>query len=162
MKSKLLLVGVLPALLAIASFKSLTSQETEDPTLRLDKDLEKHIKETAAEGRQTFRFDTFGDEAFWGDTLQLHKAIAGARFGGIGPGLSPRQALAVGLKVDQDALSEEQIVNLEQGRVNLDDPAVTLALLQQNAVVGLTGFFRFGEQSAVDRYSMCPLPFNSR
>jgi hypothetical protein len=48
MKSKLLLVGVLPALLAIASFKSLTSQETEDPTLRLDKDLEKHIKETAA------------------------------------------------------------------------------------------------------------------
>jgi hypothetical protein len=141
MKSKLLLVGVLPALLAIASFESLTSQETEDPTFGLDKDLEKHINETPAEGRQTFRFDTFGDEAFWGGTLQLHKAIAGAKFGGVGPGLSPRQALAVGLKVDQDALSEKQIVALQKGRVNLDDPAVTLALLQQNAVVGLTGFF---------------------
>jgi cytochrome c len=141
MTSKLLLIGVLPAILAIASFENLTSQESEDPSLRLDEDLKKSIRETAAEGRQTFRFDTFGDEAFWGDTLRLHQAIAGSRFGGVGPGVSPRQALAVGLKVDQDALSEEQIVNLEQGRVNLDDPAVTLALLQQNAVVGLTGLF---------------------
>jgi cytochrome c len=141
MKSKLLLFGVLPALLAIASFQNLTSQQTEDSTLALGKDLEKSIRETAAEGRQTFRFDTFGDEAFWGGTLHLHQAIAGARFGGVGTGLSPRQALAVGLKVDQDALSQEQIVALQHGRVNLDDPAVTLALLQQNAVVGLTGFF---------------------
>src|SRR3954452_1469409 len=43
------------------------------------------------EGRQTFRFDTFGDEAFWGDTLQLHKAIEGERFaGGVGPGVPPK------------------------------------------------------------------------
>src|SRR5262245_3415177 len=44
------------------------------------------------EGRQTFRFDTFGDEAFWGDTLKLHQAIQGEKFGGVGAGLSPRGA----------------------------------------------------------------------
>ena len=48
------------------------------------------------EGKQTFRFDTFGDEAFWSDALQLHRAIAGAQNGGVGPGVSPRTALAVG------------------------------------------------------------------
>ena len=52
------------------------------------------------QGKQTFRFDTFGDEAFWGDTLKLHQAIAGAANGGTGPGVSPKTALAVGLKVD--------------------------------------------------------------
>ena len=56
------------------------------------------------QGQQTFRFDTFGDEAFWGDTLRLHQAIEGAKLGGVGPGVSPATALAVGLKVDVDAL----------------------------------------------------------
>jgi hypothetical protein len=92
------------------------------------------------EGRQIFRFDTFGDEDFWGGTLQLHKAIEGARFGGVGPGISPRTALALGLKVDVDALPNPIRVALQQGRVNLDDPAVTLLLLRLNAVVGVTGY----------------------
>ena len=48
-------------------------------------------------GRHTFRFDTFGDEGFWGGTIRLHEAIEGGRFGGVGPGVSPRAALAVGL-----------------------------------------------------------------
>jgi len=48
------------------------------------------------EGRQTFRFDTFGDEAFWGDALHLHRAIEGTKFGGVGPGVSPAIALALG------------------------------------------------------------------
>jgi hypothetical protein len=52
------------------------------------------------EGRQIFRFDTFGDEAFWGDTLKLHQAIKGQKLGGVGPGLSPNTALSLGLKVD--------------------------------------------------------------
>jgi hypothetical protein len=47
------------------------------------------------EGKQTFRFDTFGDEVFWTDALQLHRAIEGAKFGGVGPGVSPKTALAV-------------------------------------------------------------------
>jgi hypothetical protein len=92
-------------------------------------------------GRQVFRFDTFGDEAFWGDTLKLHRAIEGANLGGVGPGVSPRTALAVGLKVDSAALPDDLKKALAQGKVDLDDPAVTLALLKLNAVVGLTGFF---------------------
>ena len=81
------------------------------------------------EGRQTFRFDSFGSEAFWGDTLGLHRAIAGERFGGVGPGVSPRTALAVGLKVDVDALPKAVQKQIRKGKVDLDDPAVTLELL---------------------------------
>jgi hypothetical protein len=92
-------------------------------------------------GREFFRFDTFGDEAFWGGALQLHRAIAGERLGGVGPGVSPRQALAVGLRVDSAALPASLKEDLAAGRVDLDDPATTLALLRLNAVVGLKGFF---------------------
>jgi len=94
------------------------------------------------EGKQTFRFDTFGDEAFWTDALQLNRAIAGAANGGVGPGVSPATALAVGLKVDSDALPQSLISQLKHGRVNLDDPATTLALLKLNAVVGVKGTFK--------------------
>lgn len=93
------------------------------------------------EGRQAFRFDTFGDEAFWGDTLKLHQAIEGSAFGGVGPGVSPALALAVGLKVDADALPSYLVEDVSAGRVNLNSTATTLALLKLNAVVGLTGFF---------------------
>jgi cytochrome c2 len=94
-----------------------------------------------SEGKQTFRFDTFGDEVFWSDTLQLHRAIAGANQGGVGPGVSPKTALAVGLKVDSDALPGSLVAQLKHGRVNLDDPATTLALLKLDAVVGVKGTF---------------------
>lgn len=56
------------------------------------------------EGKQTFRFETFGDEAYWTDGQQLNKAIAGEKFGGVGPGLSPKAALAAGLKVAMDVI----------------------------------------------------------
>lgn len=91
-------------------------------------------------GRQTFRFDTFGDEAFWGGVLRLHEAVEGKAHGGVGDGVSPRTALAVGLKVDVDALPKEVVDALQAGKVDLDNPATTLLLLKQNAVVGLTGF----------------------
>ena len=100
-----------------------------------------HVRRLLAEGRDTFRFDTFGDEDFWGGTLQLHRAIAGAANGGVGPGVSPRTALAVGLKVDAEALPQAVREALRAGQVNLDDPAVTLALLRLDAVVGVKGFF---------------------
>jgi hypothetical protein len=93
------------------------------------------------DGRQTFRFDTFGDEAFWGATLRLHEAIAGAANGGVGAGVSPATALAVGLKIDLDALPASLVTQLQSGTVDLASPATTLALLQLNAVVGVTGFF---------------------
>jgi hypothetical protein len=91
------------------------------------------------QGQRIFRFDTFGDEAFWGDTLKLHHAIEGERFGGVGPGVSPATALAVGLKVDSQALAPNVLKAIQLGHIDLNDPAVTLALLDANAVVGLTG-----------------------
>jgi hypothetical protein len=97
-----------------------------------------------SQGRQTFRFDTFGDQGFWGDTLKLHQAIEGSAHGGVGMGLSPGAALAMGLKVDVDALPSDLREQLLHGVVNLNDPAVTVALLKLNAVVGVTGFFNTG------------------
>jgi hypothetical protein len=93
-----------------------------------------------AHGRNTFRFDTFGDQDFWGGALRLHEAIAGAPNGGVGPGVSPKAALGLGLKVDAKALPAPLVAALAAGRVNLDDPAVTVALLARNAVVGVRGF----------------------
>src|SRR5215472_66391 len=97
-----------------------------------------------SQGKQTFRFDTFGDQAFWGGTLHLNRTIAGAANGGVGPGLSPKTALALGLKVDVNALPESLQDAIQAGQVNLNDPAVTLALLKLNAVVGVKGFFDSG------------------
>ena len=99
------------------------------------------INALVAEGKQTFRFDTFGDQAFWGDTLHLNQAIAGAANGGVGPGVSPKTALSVGLKVDVDALPGSVRSAIANGQVNLDDPAVTLTLLKLNSVVGVKGIF---------------------
>src|SRR5262252_5120282 len=93
------------------------------------------------EGRDTFRYATFGDEKFWGDGIGLHKAIAGAANGGVGPGVSPKAALAAGLKVDVNALPRSLLRSLARGKVNLDDPATTVALLKLDAVVGVTGIF---------------------
>jgi cytochrome c peroxidase len=93
------------------------------------------------QGRHTFRYNTFGDQDFWGGTLQLHQALEGSQFGGVGPGVSPATALAVGLKVDVDALPPSLMVALQRGQVNLTSPAATLALLKQNAVLGVTGYF---------------------
>ncbi len=93
------------------------------------------------QGKQIFRFDTFGDQAFWGDALQLHKAIEGSANGGVGPGVSPKTALAVGLKVDAAAIPRTVAAAIKAGKVDLNDPKTTLALLKLNAVVGVKGFF---------------------
>ncbi|MGH7601721.1 MAG: hypothetical protein ACREOI_35615, partial [bacterium] len=108
---------------------------------RFDDPILQNAQKMIDEGRQIFRFDTFGDEAFWGDALKLHQAIAGSALGGVGPGVSPKTALAVGLKVDVAALPPSLIQALQQGQVNLDDPATTLALLKLESVVGVKGFF---------------------
>jgi hypothetical protein len=93
------------------------------------------------QGRSIFRFSTFGDEAFWGGQLRLHEAIAGEDNGGVGDGVSPKTALSLGLKVDSKRLPKEVRTGLKQGKVDLDDPATTLALLRLNAVVGVQGRF---------------------
>jgi mono/diheme cytochrome c family protein len=82
------------------------------------------------DGRAIFRFDTFGDEQLWTDVLRMHEAIAT---------VDPATALAVGLKVDVDALPAGVVAALRAGDVDLTDPAVTLALLRLDAVVGVKG-----------------------
>jgi hypothetical protein len=106
-----------------------------------DQIIRDNARQLVEEGRQIFRFDTFDDESFWGDALQLHQAIKGAKLGGVGPGVSPNAALGLGLKLDVDLLPPALANQLRTGKVNLDDPATTVALLKLNAVVGLTGFF---------------------
>jgi cytochrome c peroxidase len=95
----------------------------------------------AVAGKRVFRNDTFGDQAFWSGSLGLDKAIKGSARGGVGAGVSPKTALALGLKVDADALPKKVKKAIAAGKVNLDSPATTLALLKLNAVVGVRGFF---------------------
>lgn len=83
------------------------------------------------QGKEIFRFDTFGDETFWTDVLQMNQVIESA--------VSPNTALAVGLKVDAEALPGEVVTAIQNGQVDLDDPQTTLTLLQLNAVVGVKG-----------------------
>jgi hypothetical protein len=94
-----------------------------------------------SQGRDVFRYDTFGDQSFWGGGLQLHRAIEGSKLGGIGAGLSPKNALAAGLKVDAAALPSAVVKAIKQGKVDLNSPKTTLALIKLNAVVGVKGFF---------------------
>jgi hypothetical protein len=103
--------------------------------------LLENVVQMIDEGRRTFRFDTFGDEAFWGDTLRLHQVIEGEKLGGVGPGISPRAAINLGFKVDADRLPKSLVSKYRSRQLNLDDPAVTLALLKLQAIVGVTGFF---------------------
>jgi hypothetical protein len=128
--TKLMLVLLVAAVFVVVSSGKTTKADTDA-----------NAQQMLSEGKQTFRFDTFGDEAFWSDALQLHRAIEGAKFGGVGPGVSPVTALSVGLKVDSEALPQSLISQLKRGRVNLEDPATTLALLKLNAVVGVKGSF---------------------
>src|SRR5687768_7740456 len=82
------------------------------------------------QGQYIFRYDTFGDEQLWTDVLKMHDVVKT---------VSPATALAVGLKVDVDALPAGVIDALKAGKVNLNDPAVTTELLRLNSVVGVVG-----------------------
>jgi len=84
-----------------------------------------------AAGKQTFRFDTFGDEAFWTDQLRMNEVIESA--------VDPTTARSVGLKVDAEALPAAVVAGIENGSIDLKSPATTLALLKLDAVVGIKG-----------------------
>jgi len=111
------------------------------PSTAVDKRIDDNAQQMLAQGRQIFRYDTFGDEVYWTDQLKLHRAIEGSKFGGVGPGVSPKTALSVGLKVDMDALPSDLVDKIKKGQVNLDDPATTLALIKLNSVLGVKGSF---------------------
>jgi hypothetical protein len=116
-------------------------QRPDAPFLGFDAVIETNHERLQEEGRTIFRSDTFGSEAFWGEKMRLHEALAGAAQGGVGPGISPKAALGLGLKVDVDALPQATVQALQAGKVDLDSPKTTLALLQANAVVGVKGVF---------------------
>ena len=83
-----------------------------------------------AEGKQTFRFDTFGDETKWTDELHMEQVVNA---------VDPTTALAVGLKVDSEALPPEVVQGIQNGTISLTDPATTVALVKLNAVIGVKG-----------------------
>lgn len=84
-----------------------------------------------AQGKQTFRHDTFGDETQWTDALRMHEVIRTA--------VDPATALAVGLKVDSEALPPAVVQGITDGSISLTSPDTTVALLKLDAVVGLKG-----------------------
>jgi mono/diheme cytochrome c family protein len=87
--------------------------------------------DTIAQGKQIFRFDTFGDEQLWTDKLGMHRVIESS--------LDPNTALRLGLKVDADALPPEVVAAIQAGLVDFTDPATTVLLIRLNAVVGVVG-----------------------
>ena len=110
------------------------------PTGSFDASIDQNGQRMIEEGRRIFRYDTFGSEAFWGDQLKLHQAIVGQKLGGVGPGVSPKMALSLGLKVDAAAVPADVAAQIKAGKVDMDDPASTVLLLKANAVVGVTAF----------------------
>src|ERR1700746_485794 len=92
-RSNKTLAGVF--LLGVVIFLELMAQGVRSESTNQDATTNNAVQ-LVTQGRQIFRFDTFGDEAFWGDTLKLHQAIEGSGLGGVGPGLSPRAALMAG------------------------------------------------------------------
>jgi mono/diheme cytochrome c family protein len=112
------------ALLSISAFALVAACKQ---TIRLSPDDPNLI----AAGKGIFRFDTFGDETFWTDTLRMHEVIRSA--------VDPTTALSVGLKVDTDSLPPAIVAGIQNGSISLKSPATTVALLKLNAVVGVKG-----------------------
>src|SRR5688572_6000843 len=140
----LLVVGVLAfvvvGVIALRHASPIARMGVVQPGGSFDSAINDNAERMIEEGRQIFRFDTFGSEDFWGGTLRLHEAIVGEKLGGVGPGVSPKAALSLGLKVDAEALPAALVEAMKAGTVDMDDPASTVALLKANAVVGVTAF----------------------
>ena len=116
--------------------------ETPPPELGL---AEQNALRLIEEGRRALRHETFGNEAFWGGVLRLHEAINGEAGNS---GLTPEAALALGLKVDVDALPESVQQALAAGDVDLASVDTTVDLLRLDAVIGVTGFFDSSDRLA--------------
>lgn len=113
-----------PALLAAALMLAACGSDDPEPPEPLDPEL-------VRQGKEVFRFDTFGDEAQWTDKLRMHQVIETA--------VDPVTALSVGLKVDAEALPPAVVQGIKDGSVDLKSPATTVALIKLNAVVGVVG-----------------------
>jgi len=104
-------------------------------------DIEANADRLIDEGRKVFRHDTFGSQDYWGGKLELHKAISGAERHGVGKGLTPHQALQLGLKVDSDAVPKVLLQVIKGTSISLDKEKTTLELLKADSVVGVKGYF---------------------
>ncbi len=132
-KGKWTVVGIAAALVAAAvPATSRVSEAAPSSTFDIFGDPQLNAQDMVAEGKNTFRNDTFGDETFWTGVLHLEEAIVT---------LSPSAALGLGLKVDARALTPSQLHALQRGKLNLDDPKVTVQLIKQAAVLGVVGLF---------------------
>ena len=149
MKKSPLLIVTLGILLFIFSMglqncttheKSRTTPDKKGDPDEWSESIRDNAEDMLSKGKHVFRFETFGDEAFWTDKLKLHQAIADSKHGGIGEGLTPKAALSAGLKVDLTILPEFLKRKIQEGKF-LDDPLVTLELLKINAVLGVVGKF---------------------
>src|SRR5688572_12469657 len=123
--STALLLFVIAMAFAVAGLAPVTQASQFAPRAS-DRDGQLNLRD----GRMIFRYDTFGDEQLWTDVLRMHEVIAT---------VDPATALAVGLKVDLEALPKAIVSALRAGQVDLTDPAVTIELLRLNAVVGVKG-----------------------
>lgn len=125
--------GLLLAVLGVVpGCKSDVPPENPPPApVAIDSAAAERSPQMIADGQQVFRHETFGDEQFWSDTARMHEVIQKS--------VSPELALSVGLKVDAAAIPPEVAQAIQDGKVNLKDPATTVTLLKLNAVVGLTG-----------------------
>lgn len=133
MKPQHLALLVLPAAVLLLVAAGTSSGAGPGPRERsLVPSAEDGARQMIDQGRKIFRFDTYGDEAFWTDRLRMQEAVGA---------LPPRTALALGLKVDARALPAAVLEALRRGRVDLDDPAVTRQLVKANAVLGVVGTF---------------------
>lgn len=140
-RRKALVILSFVAVLAICQCTKIEEKANNDDVSAIATKMNPNKQSLIEQGKQIFRFDAFGDEDFWSGLLHIDKAILGAANGGFGPGVSPRAALSVGLKVDADALTPEVIAGINSGALSLDDPANTIALLKLNAVVGVKANF---------------------
>jgi hypothetical protein len=141
-------VGIVVVALALACIPRPKGVETnpasktqQAPREEFDDKISDNAKDLFERGRTTFRWDTFGSEAFWGGKLQLHRAILGQKLGGVGAGLTPNQALKAGLKADVARVPKLLVEVMREGSVSFDSPETTLELLRADAVVGVRGIF---------------------
>ncbi|HVS03743.1 MAG TPA: hypothetical protein VMT16_13315 [Thermoanaerobaculia bacterium] len=137
-----LVIACLPAMKGVPENPAVEAEQTRPGH---DARIDAHAAEMLRDGREIFRYDSFGSEDFWGGQLRLHEAILGAENGGVGPGLSPKQALQLGLKVDAGQLPEILARAIAEGSVSLDDPETTVALLRAHSVVGVKAVTRDDE-----------------
>jgi hypothetical protein len=132
MKLRHAMLFSLSATVLLVAAIAASSTGDDDKRSRFLGSAEENAKELIDQGRHIFRFDTYGDEAFWTGQLQIQQSVKR---------LTPLTALTLGLKVDIEALLPSDIEAVRHGRMNLDDPAVTLQLIKRNAVLGVVGTF---------------------